>query len=319
MAETTAEIKPGRGRKPAYRPEDIITIDKMAVPEADDNASVLAWHELKSSQIKQKILSGTLSSVEQLPIGEGRRLAVGIVDYEGWRVMVPIEKEMNIIISNPEENSSRLVRVASNMIGCDVDFIVTNMDEESHYVAASRRKAMERKAMDFFVNPSSSTGKPVIQPGTVVEARVVSVGETLLRLEVFGTECFVRVFDLMEEWVADARDRYHVGDIVRVRVSDVKAEDGNIRVSVEGRSLTQSVTRPCTVQGKYMAEVTGYSDGTFFLRLRNGANAVAHSHDACARLPRKKDIVAFVCLSWDEERKNAVGMITKIIKPYTGR
>ena len=93
------------------------------------------------------------------------------------------------------------------MIGCEIDFIVLKLDTATHSVVASRKKAMEKKVQNFY-RPQVEGEAPLIQEGSVVEARILAVTEHLLRLECFGLECFARVFELAQAWMADAREHY---------------------------------------------------------------------------------------------------------------
>jgi hypothetical protein len=67
------------------------------------------------------------------------------------------------------------------------------------------------------------------------------------------------------------------------------------------------------VQSKYAGKVTDIHKGVVYIRLANGANAIAHScYDR--RMPGKKDDVGFAVTHIDEERGVAVGIITRIIR-----
>lgn len=70
--------------------------------------------------------------------------------------------------------------------------------------------------MQNFYRPQVEDEALLIQEGSVVEARILAVTEHLLRLECFGLECFSRVFELAQAWMADAqgtlpRRRYDAG------------------------------------------------------------------------------------------------------------
>jgi hypothetical protein len=59
--------------------------------------------------------------------------------------------------------------------------------------------------------------------------------------------------------------------------------------------------------------VTDVYKGVVYIRLSNGANAIAHScYDR--RRPGKKDDVSFAVTHIDEDRGVAVGIITRILK-----
>ena len=124
--------------------------------------------------------------------------------------------------------------------------------------------------------------------------------------------------DLSFDWMGDARDRFHVGEHILVRILSVQAEDtDHVSVkadvkSVEGNTSIENM-RKCKVQGKYSGTVEDIHKGTVFVRLSIGVNAIAHScYDS--RTVGKKDNVSFVVTHIDEDRNVAVGIITRIIK-----
>lgn len=303
-----------------HKVSDILTIDPgRAGTEQKEDAQMFAWHELQNSRIKSKILTGTLVSMERFPLGDGQVANVAIVNYKGYRIMIPVS-EMNIVMDDSNDDAikeARASKITANMVGCDIDFIVNQLDEASKSVVGSRKRAMQRKINNFYIEPSErSGGMPMINVDSLVEARVVAVAESALRLEVFGAECFVRVFDMSRAWISDAREKYYVGQKVAVRVLDINI-DGNkhVKIRVEGKSIEPDEFYSCSKQSRYLGTVTGFSKGTYFVRLDAGVNAVAHSCDGVFPLPQKNDKVIFICIRMDDETHVAVGIITRIVRP----
>lgn len=314
-AEPDSEVKPKRKRPEppehyTYRPEDVITIHKTAAAESVKEEDA-AWHELRNSFITRKPLSGILSSIEKMKYEEHSSVMVAVANYKGCRVVIPIN-EMNIIIDGEEEEKkTRQIKIASNMIGCEIDFIVKAIDDNNRSVVASRKDAMLQKVHDFY-REIQADGKPLIAEGSVVEARVIAVSDIVLRLEIFGAECFVRSLDMENAWMSDARDKYQVGDIVKVRMDKINLTDHSIRVVAEGKSISPIDTRICTPQSKYLGTVVGENKGIFFIRLKDGVNAIAHKCET-QRMPVKNDLVKFACTRMDEESHVAIGILTSVI------
>lgn len=296
----------------------VVMLDRTSMPDAYNSKRDIACHELKTSQIRGRTLTGTLVSTERHKIRD-RNVYVSIVDYQGYRVLIPT-KEMNISVDGNDEN--RINVVVQNMIGCGIDFIVTQLDEESGIVGASRKRAMKKKIEDFYKTPSEATGMPIIQKGSVVEARIVAVSRKVLRLEVFGAECFTNIYDIDPAWIENARNKFSVGDTVNVRMKEIEfipAGDGQeeqVRISVEGVNLRNANSYKCTPQSRYLGTVTAFSKGVYFLRLNVGANAIAHMvAESCRPFPREGDLISFVCTKLDPERDTAVGLITRVVRP----
>lgn len=72
---------------------------------------------------------------------------------------------------------TKKIRITSNMIGGEIDFIVLKLDTATHSVVASRKKAMEKKVQNFY-RPQVEGEAPLIQEGSVVEARILAVTRT---------------------------------------------------------------------------------------------------------------------------------------------
>lgn len=159
-----------------------------------------------------------------------------------------------------------------------------------------------------------------IYEGRTVQARVIAVAEKAVRIEAFGVECSIMARDLSWDWIGDANDRFSVGDQILVRILEVNRdslEELSIRADVKSVSENTNRTylKQCRVQSKYAGKVTDVHKGVVYVRLNNGANAIAHT---CLdrRTPGKKDDVSFAVTHIDEDRGVAVGIITRIIKQH---
>ncbi len=205
----------------------------------------------------------------------------------------------------------------NNMLGCEIDFIVKGLDTQSRSVVANRKEAMLKKRQIFYLDRDTS-GNSKIYEDRIVQARVVAVAEKVVRAEIFGVETFILAHDLSFDWLGDARERFHVGDHILVRILSMTAESldkiafkADVK-SVEGNTCKENMKK-CKIQGKYAGTVEDIHKGTVFVRLSIGVNAIAHScYDS--RTVGKKDEVSFVVTNIDEERNVAVGLISRIIR-----
>lgn len=286
--------------------------------ETEEERREVIWHEIKTSHIAGRILTGTLDGVEQTPSGR----TIVVVDYKGYRIAIPLKEMM--LYSGPVPYGAkykpfmeRMNSILATMLTAEIDFIVRGLDNTARSVVASRKAAMLRKRQTFYLD-TNEDGVPMIYEGRVVQARVIGVAEKVLRVEVFGVECTIFARDLSAAWFGDAREYYSVGDRVLVRVLTIDRDDINhISITADIRSVSsaanQSNLDKCVLQGKYAGRVTDVRHGVVFIRLNNGVNAVAHTcYDR--RMPGKKDDVSFAVTRLDEERGIAVGIITRIIK-----
>ncbi|RFZ77628.1 S1 RNA-binding domain-containing protein [Lacrimispora amygdalina] len=296
----------------------VLTIRNREDVTTDDEREDIIWHEIRNAYRTRRILTGKLGGIEQLD----NRKTIAIVDYKGFRVIIPL-KEMMIQLphTGSEQEYNELMlrqnKILNNMLGADIDFIAKGIDSKTFSVVASRKEAMLRKRQLFYLDTDLS-GSYRVYDGRVVQARVIAVAEKVIRVEVFGVETSIMARDLAWDWIGDAHERFSVGDEVLVRVQKVRRDSlEEISVHVDIKSISQNTSQDnlqkCRIQSKYVGKVTDVHKGVVYIRLTNGVNAIAHScYDY--RTPGKKDEVSFAVTRLDVEHGVAVGIITRIIR-----
>ena len=295
--------------------EGVLTIDVDAQVESMEEQEDARWHQLLNAHRTRKVLTGQLGGIEKLESG----WMVAVTYYNGFRIIIPMNEMMINLSGDGRENAdtlNRQVRIANNMLGCDIDFIIKDLDAKSRSVVASRKDAMLRKRQTFYFGETGE--KPLLYPGRIVEARVIAVAPKAVRLEVFGVEVSVRARDMAWEWMGDAGEKFQVGDLVLVMVNNVEADSvDQIRVEVDAKSPTANTNkdnlRKCHRQGKYTGIITEVYKGTYFMRLDIGVNAVAHSCNMTT-LPSKGDKIGLVVTRINDNYEVAEGIITRLIK-----
>lgn len=319
-AESSQEAAEDENSERAYKPkaDSILTIEARSDVTTEEHLADIAWHEIHNAYRTRRILTGFLGGLERTDSGK----TVAVIEYNGYRILIPF-KEMAIGIPNQltgKEYSDMVIRynkLFSNMMGCEIDFIVRGIDSKTKSVVASRADAMMKKRKTFYFDVNED-GTYRIYEGRVVQARVIAVAEKAIRVEIFGAECSIVARDLAWDWIGDAHERFSVGDQILVRILKVNRESlEKLSVKADVKSVSDNSSRDnlqkCRVQSKYVGKVTDVHKGVVFIRLTNGVNAVAHS---CLdrRMPGKKDDVCFAVTHIDEEQSVAVGIITRIIK-----
>ena len=295
----------------------VLTLDSDAVLETAQSKADLIWHEIQNAYRTKKILTGMLGGIEKTENGS----LIAIVYYKDFRTVIPITEMMINLVQDESHDygdiSLRQNKVLNNMLGCEIDFIVKGLDAQSRSVVASRKEAMLKKRQIFYLDRDTS-GNSKIYEDRIVQARVVAVAEKVVRAEIFGVETSILARDLSFDWLGDARERFHVGEHILVRILSVAAESlDKITVkadvkSVEGNTSKENMKK-CKIQGKYAGTVEDIHKGTVFVRLSIGVNAIANScYDS--RTVGKKDEVSFVVTHIDEDRNVAVGLISRIIR-----
>lgn len=295
----------------------ILTLDSDTTLETSQSKADIIWHEIQNAYRTRKLLTGMLGGIEKTETGS----LIAIVYYKDFRVVIPVTEMMINLLQDEQHDYGELAlrqnKVLNNMLGCEIDFIVKGLDNTTRSIVASRKEAMLKKRQIFYLDKDAS-GNTKVHEDRVVQARVVAVAEKVVRAEIFGVETSILARDLSFDWMGDAREHFHVGDHILVRILDVqneKLEEVSVKAdvkSVDGNTSKENMKK-CKVQGKYAGTVEDIHKGTVFVRLSIGVNAIAHScYDS--RTVGKKDYVSFVVTHIDAERNVAVGIITRIIK-----
>lgn len=296
---------------------NILALDSDTVIETQQSKADIVWHEIQNAFRTRKILTGMLGGIEKTENGG----LIAIIYYKDFRSVIPVSEMMLNLIQDETHSYGEIAlrqnKILNNMLGCEIDFIVKGLDSKTRSIVASRKDAMIKKRQIFYLDKEAS-GKAKIYTDRIVQARVIAVAEKVVRAEIFGVETSILAKNLSFDWLGDARERFHVGDQILVRILDVQAEDSEhvtVRAdvkSMEGNLSLENMAK-CKVQGKYAGTVEDIHKGTVFVRLSIGVNAIAHScYDS--RTVAKKDNVSFVVTHIDQERNVAVGIITRIIR-----
>lgn len=298
----------------------ILTLEVDGTVTTEAHELDAAWHEIHTSYRSRRILTGILGGVEETETGK----TLAVVDYKGFRVAIPLKEmlvklEKNLKGAEYSDMIRRQNKLLSNMLGCEIDFIVKGVDSKNRTVVASRKEAMLKKRQTFYMNTDASGAYRIFE-GRTVQARVIAVAEKAIRIEAFGVECSIVARDLSWDWIGDANDRFSVGDEILVKILEVNRDNiEDITIKADVKSVSENTNRTylkqCHIQSKYAGKVTDVHKGVVYVRLNNGANAIAHT---CLdrRMPGKKDDVSFAVTHIDEERGVAVGIITRIIKQH---
>lgn len=309
---------PRRSSRTRRAEAPVLTIEARGEVETEQEREDVIWHEIHNAYRTRRMLTGQLGGIEQTDAGK----TIAIVDYKGFRVIIPL-KEMMINLGHMpsgQEYADLMLRqnkILGNMLGAEIDFIVMGIDSKSRSVVASRKAAMLKKRQIFYLD-TDTAGMYRIYEGRIVQSRIIAVAEKVIRVEVFGVECSIMARDLSWDWIGDAHERFNVGDQVLVRVLSVRRDSlEELGIKADIKSVSQNPNqdnlKKCRIQSKYAGKVTDVHKGVVYVRLSNGANAVAHScYDY--RTPGKKDDVSFAVTRLDEERGVAVGIITRIIR-----
>ena len=119
-------------------------------------------------------------------------------------------------------------RYINNHMGGTYKFVVKDIiqDEDGEVIAiASRKTAMERDVQDYFFSRHADNR---IEVGTIVGARITSVFERTLLVEVCGIETRISRSDVAYDYLPDLRRLFNVGEVIEVYVKELERKDGQV-------------------------------------------------------------------------------------------
>ena len=284
--------------------------------DAEDDAFETLWNELVTFYRTRRALPVIVTGIERTQLAGN----VVVTYYKDQRILVPMTEMMINLSEERGEGytiSERLERVCNTMLGAEIDVMIKGMDKKNGSVVASRQDAMMRKREKFYLTPLSD-GLPQVREGRIVEARIIGVTQLVARVEIFGVETTLAASELSWDWLPNVSDKFHVGDKLNVLIKELKGDSvDNLKIVVDVKSITTNVSmenlKKCSVQNKYIGEVTNVRNGVAYIRLKIGVNAMAHTNYD-RRTPGKGDMVSFVITRINPEYGNVTGIITKIIK-----
>lgn len=287
--------------------------EEIEVPEVKNDTT---WSEISSAYHAKRIIPVVISGLEKTKVYGN----VAIAYYREQRIVIPVSEMMitlNSVNYQNETMDERLTRICNSMLGAETDVIIKGIDKKALSVVASRKEAMIKKRERFYLTPLSD-GLPHIREGRIAEGRIIAVSPMVARIELFGLEVTIPASQISWDWISDVSESFHVGETLNVLVTKVEGETpDNLKVEVDVKSITPNTSKDnlskCVVQGKYIGEVTNVRNGTVFIRLKIGVNAISHTNYD-KRMPGRGDIVSFVVTRINEDYGNVSGVLTRIIK-----
>lgn len=199
-----------RGRLRTKTTKAYRTGGRLTIRAEDKFKQVTTKEETIVADIKQsatkdvrKILHGTVNAIGEIYAGSQRRFYAKLV-YGHYQVLI---KDENFVHLTPEmrENPQEIKKLMDNRTESEIDFVIINEEKEgSPLVEGSRLLAMEKQKEIWWFSPSTSGGWR-LEEGTIAQARVVSVVQSGIWIELGGVETMIPLKELDYTPPKDAR------------------------------------------------------------------------------------------------------------------
>lgn len=261
--DTPAAVLPADDRRHFFA-MNFHELDHRLTPEERQE-----WNSIYASYRGRSALSGTIigvdphSIVSYDPVSDDMRketMFCAIVVPYRVRIVIP-ESEMWM------DGEERPDYVLKNMVGAEINFIITKVDREAGFAIASRKQASRVQRIFF------SRQQAIHALGARTECHVLAVGPRRCLVECYGHDVDLTQREMRYTAIPDLRDEYRPGQTLPCIVKEYAPDEGRLMVSVketesnpfEGAEFRHPVgcRRQAVIAGKYGGGVfCNLPDGT---------------------------------------------------------
>lgn len=222
-----------RKKRSLYAQEEVHTRNGIRRVKKEDTIQYKEYMELAASIKNGTILSGQLTSRRETENGD----VLAEVRYgETYTVCIPayLLCDMSLQPRTDMEPNNQFKDLINRRIGTTIDFVVMYVDEKKSIAYGSHIEAMVRLARRTY-QPPRGGGEPELKAGLLAEAQVMQTNTRGIWIEVAGSECFIEKNEISWARVADPSEDFVVGQMVDVRILDVKPH------TIEIKSLNRKI------------------------------------------------------------------------------
>lgn len=312
-AETAEPEKPKRKRK--------------AKPEIDEetrDTRVL----LKGAHSKFTIMKGMLERVDVAENAPSIDNSVyGVVHYGNFKIIIPAAY-MGVNVPNDipgHEKAALYKRYLNSMLGSEVEYVVTRVSETENVASGNRMIAMGIKKKQFYTNKYRNTGMSYadycMENKIPVEADIMSVSGSQIRLTVLGADAKVLAKDAAWKFTSNLSENFFPGDTVKVIIKEInRTEDGDVTVRASVKETTPNLqienVADFSINSTCLGKVSGAINNGYFISIGDNKTGIEAFCDLVhgGITPIIGDIVSCQLTHINYDTGAAKAKITRIIK-----
>lgn len=254
------------------------------------------WNVLNEYSSRGSILESTICAVEPNPLTKTLLVITKYLSFD--RIVIP-ESEFfyensfkgDYVDQTEEEQFRRRYQMLRNMVGGKISFIIAGLERKKtasgdyeHFIVASRLMAARKKREYFFFGPEG----PIVEVGSVVEGRIMSMNKIWAKVDVYGIETPIHISQLsMNSWIKDVRKSFVVGQKIKARVHrlDIDKETKQVKIYLSRRELGGNILIENAKKMKIGTVAIG--EIISFNKEKDVATAVLHG-DVLASIPKTR-------------------------------
>ncbi len=226
-----------------------------------------AWNSIYASFRGHSALSGTVIGADPHSMNVRSR-ETGRVERRTMYCVVVLVYRVPVYIPATEMwmGEARPDYVLQNMMGANIDFIITKVDREGGYAIASRRQAARAQRYFFAHRPD------LCAEGARVKCRLLAVGPRRCLAECYGHDIDLTQRELSYTAIADLREQYHPGDELDCIVKGYRARQRELQISVKETESNpfEGAEQRHPVGSRRYAVIAGKYGGGVFCNLPDG-------------------------------------------------
>ena len=266
------------------------------------------WNSIYASYRGHSVLSGTIIGVDPYSVNVWNR-ETETSERQTMYCAIVIPYRVRIVIPATEmweRGKERPNYAFFNMVGSNIDFVITKVERESNFAIASRRLALQARRYYFAHRPNLN----VI--GTRVKCRMLVVGPRRCLVECFGHDLDLTQRELRYTAIPDLREEYHPGQELEAIVKVYDPETDRLEISIkETESNPYEGAEQRHPEGsRRLAMIAGKYGGGVFCNLPDGTVCMcnySYQHDD-SDFPVGSTVI-LVVLRYDADKQQMYGKI----------
>lgn len=203
----------------------------------------LSIKEIIRSKEEKRILTGKISGIEdEYYKVKNEYISCAIVWYQDIKVLIP-STHLGI-----EKINKSMIR---GMLGSEIDFIVIEYDSTSNIAIASRKDAMELRAILEI---------PKLKVNDVVKVRILAVGVKHIIVELYGKEVIIKADNLQHTYIVNCKDLYSSGEYLKARIKNIDIKNNIFELSAKDfiEDPFKNIRKYITEGGEYTGKVIAF-------------------------------------------------------------
>lgn len=209
--------------------EHVVTYSEHMLVDTEATMANQDKEELMASLKAGRILTGKIVRIKSA--NKDKAIATHLAEVQfgndSFRIFIPsyLLYLYNVKSKTTKNDELSVQKVLIDMIGAEVNFIVKFVDLSKKIAYASRLDAMQKIGRENYIK-KTSTGRPRVGRGSIVEARIIAVKKHSIVLDVLGSETCISAVTSKNElsWsrIEDCRTVFRVNDMIPVRILGIE-------------------------------------------------------------------------------------------------